>query len=164
MVFSSSRRIAEMERSEGMMRRITGLAALVAGLGVAVAACGDPSDLVGGNAFGVINVFGVVESAGGDPVGFATVVGTGYFDEGCRGNPGSNFTVATATTLGTYEGTAGIGPVLPQDLPVEGCIKLYAFPPQGSALNIDSVYLDSLVLDDFLASDADTVEVNFILP
>ncbi len=153
-----------MERSEGMMRRILAMAALMAGLGITTAACGDPSDLVGGNAFGVINVFGVVETAGGDPVGFATVVGTGYFDQSCRGNPGSNFTVATATTLGTYEGTAGIGPVLPEDLPVEGCIKLYAFPPQGSPLGIDSIYLDSLVLDDFLAVDADTVEVDFILP
>jgi hypothetical protein len=147
-----------------MMRRILALAALVAGLGTVTAACGDPSDLVGGNAFGVINVFGVVETAGGDPVPFADVVGTGYFDQGCRGNPGSNFTVATTTTLGTYEGTAGIGPVLPEDLPVEGCIKLYAFPPQGSTLGYDSIYLDSLVLDDYLAVDADTVEVDFILP
>lgn len=147
-----------------MVRRFLAAVAIVAGVGVAAAACGDPSDLVSGNAFAVINVYGVVTSAGGDPVGFADVVGTGYFDRGCRGQPGSNFTVSTASSAGTFEGTAGIGPVLPQDLPVEGCIKLYAFPPFGSALGIDSVFLDSLVLNDLLAADADTLEVNFTLP
>lgn len=146
-----------------MVRRFLAATAVLVGIGLAGVACGDPADLVSGNVFAVINVYGTVNSEAGDPVPFADIVGVGYYNSTCTGSPGSNFTTGATTTLGTYEGVAGVGPLTEKELPLDGCIKLYAFPEFGTELGVDSAILDSLYLTELLAVDADTLEVNFIL-
>lgn len=131
--------------------------------GLGLWACGDPSDLITGNAFAVINLEGSVKDVDGNPINGAEIVGLGYFDAQCRGDGGSTYLVAYSGTTGLYEGVAGIGPVAEKNLPVTGCIRLYAIPPQTSTLGGDSAYIRDITLGTLLAIEADTMEVNFVM-
>jgi hypothetical protein len=153
------------ERIELIARRVLTVVAIVGGFALTVAACGGPNNPLASPVFAVLNVYGVVGSGAGDPVALATVAGKSYFDPACEGTSSGGFTVTEFTDAGTgaYRGLAGIGPIVASDLPVEGCIMLFAFPPAGSPLGADSVMLDSLLLDALDEFLADTVEVNFTL-
>lgn len=147
-------------------RRVLAVTVIVVGAALSVAACGGPNNPLAPPVFAVLNVYGVVTSGAGSPVSGARVVGESYFDRACQGTSSGGFTVTESTDEGTgaYEGLAGLGPISASDVPVEGCIKLYAFPPPQSTLGADSIILDSLFLDALDPFAADTVEVNFALP
>jgi hypothetical protein len=153
------------ERIQVMSRRVLALTAIVGGAALLGAACGGPNNPLEPPVFAVLNVYGVVLSGTGSPVANARVVGESYFDRACQGASSAGFTVSELSDAGTgaYGGLAGLGPISASDVPVEGCIKLYAFPEAGSTLGADSIMLDSLLLDALDPFLADTVEVNFTL-